>query len=153
MSKIFKNSDVDFCNLPLTLTDKNVEKAHSFISRMRKDICDEPVLKNKYSSENSIYRTVISLYPRSVCKFTPLFTSIVFEGNITGNCNHQFITYNGGIIDLNANDDNLKSLPNAYRIDEDFISSRDYASSKKSSAPTVLIWLHKFNDELSKNLL
>ena len=141
MSKIFKKSDVDFCNLPLALTDENVKKAYTFALKMRKDTYGEPTCKNKYYSENSININVMSLHPRNVCRFTLLFTSIVFEGTITGNCNHQFIAHDAGIIDLNANDENLKYLPNTYKVDKNFIGSRGHLSSMKSCAPVVLTWL------------
>ena len=79
------------------------------------------------------------------CKFSSLFTKIVFGGSIAGNRDHQFVvSCDGSVIDLNAEARDVVALPHAYRAEPGFIGNDEHHLSMKSCVPRVKKWAKEF---------
>lgn len=80
------------------------------------------------------------------CKFTSLFTKMIFGGRISGNEYHQFVVHDDyGIIDLNRNAKDVKDLSNPYEEDSKFIGSKDHCESMSSCVPRIQKWINEFD--------
>ncbi len=80
----------------------------------------------------------------NACKFSSLFTKLIFGGSIAGNESHQFNLIDGRIVDLTAGSSGLVGLKGAYRHDPIFFGNDDHLASLVSCMPRVREWADHF---------
>ncbi len=79
------------------------------------------------------------------CKFTALFGSVVFGGDITGNYEHMFNVVNGKIVDINQEAKDVQLFAKPHKIDKKFLAfNEELYQSLKSCAPRVEGWINEF---------
>jgi hypothetical protein len=83
------------------------------------------------------------------CKFTALFGSVVFDGEITGNYDHIFNMVDGKKVDINKTAADVISNPKAHRVDKRFLAfNEDLYESLKSCVPRVESWIDEFGRKM-----
>jgi hypothetical protein len=126
--------------LPLEPTLENIEKAKRF------------VLKKWIERFHERYPGLAKEHPGMVphdltdsCKFTSLFAQALFGGEIMGSYDHQYLSLNGQVIDLNADAADVRELGQAaYDHDHEFFGNPDHRESLKSCMPRVKDWVAEF---------
>ena len=84
------------------------------------------------------------------CKFSSLLLSEVFGLEMRGNEDHQFCVGPGGeIVDLNANEPDVRALADPYRHDSSFWMSPDHAESLESCRRRVASWAVRLRAEIA----
>lgn len=78
------------------------------------------------------------------CKFSALFSSVVFGGEIAGNYDHVFTLVNDEAFDLNADAADVAALDNPHDEDDDFIYGGDFEYSIRTCIPRVKNWISDF---------
>jgi hypothetical protein len=83
------------------------------------------------------------------CKFSSLFAQALFGGQIAGNYDHQYLDFNGKVIDLNVDAADVDALKNPYANDPKFLRHPDFKASLASCKPRVAKWVKEFKSTLN----
>lgn len=78
------------------------------------------------------------------CKFSALFSSVVFGGDIAGNYDHVFTLIDDEVFDLNEDAADVAQLANPHREDDAFIYGGDFEYSIRTCIPRVKNWVSDF---------
>jgi hypothetical protein len=118
--------------LPIPATDETVALARDFVMRMWQERAAERGLEIPMDLSRS-------------CKFSSLFAATVFGGTRKGNDNHEFLVLSDRrIIDLNADAEDVRSIPDPYRHDPVFWNNPDHRDSIASCKGRVSQWITRF---------
>lgn len=84
------------------------------------------------------------------CKFSSLLLSDVFGLEMRGSEDHQFCVGPGGeVVDLNADEPDVRALADPHRHDPSFWMSPDHAESLGSCRPRVARWAVRLRAEIA----
>lgn len=86
----------------------------------------------------------------SSCKFSSLFASHIFDGEMMGSEDHQFVELkDGSILDLNEDAADVRDLYDPYEHDEEFWMNDEHAASMASCHSRVAKWIEQWEHEVA----
>ena len=127
----FKNLDCD--PFPIEATDENIALAKEFL--LEKWIERHSELKLGRPAPIDLSDS---------CKFSALFSSVVFGGEIAGNFDHVFTLIEDEVFDLNEEATDVAQLANPHKEDDAFIYGGDFEDSIRTCIPRVKNWISDF---------
>ncbi|WP_315922351.1 hypothetical protein [Mesorhizobium sp. SP-1A] len=140
--------ELDCEPFPIEVNDENIAFAKEFLLGKWAERYNEREEENR--------KLVGSIWHRSAptdlsdsCKFSALFSSVVFGGEIAGNYDHVFTLVDDEVLDLNEDAADVTALDDPHGEDDDFIYSGDFKESISSCIPRVRQWLADFAAELA----
>lgn len=133
----------DFFHRPFEAFGNGIEPTEEHMSMVREFLLEK---WRERAVENGIASDKLPTDLTDSCKFSALFGSVVFGGQISGHWGHVFNLVDGEVIDINAEASDVKGRARIHRHDSEFISSYDFYQSMKTCRERVSGWLREFSD-------
>jgi hypothetical protein len=125
---------LDAAPFPIEASDENIALAKEFL--LQKWIERHEELKIDRPAPTDLSNS---------CKFSALFSSVVFGGDIAGNYDHVFTLIDDEVLDLNEDAVDVAELPDPHKEDDAFIYSEDFDYSIRTCIPRVQNWIAEFS--------
>lgn len=132
---------------PIEVNEENIALAKEFVFAKWVERHNEREEENRKLAGTIWYRSAPTDLSDS-CKFSALFSSVVFGGEIAGNYDHVFTLVDDEVLDLNEDAADVAALDDPHDDDDDFIYSGDFKESISSCIPRVRNWIADFAAEL-----
>lgn len=137
----FQNLDKD--PFPIEITEENISLAKEFLLEKWIERHHERE-KESQKLGGSAGTTPVPTDLSDSCKFSALFSSVVFGGEIAGNYDHVFTLVDDEVFDLNEDAADVAALDNPHKDDDSFIYGGDFEYSIKTCIPRVKGWISEF---------
>jgi hypothetical protein len=86
----------------------------------------------------------------NACKFSSIFASHVFGGEMQGNWFHQFVVLDDdSVLDLNEDAADVKAMLDPYEHDEEFWMNEEHAESMASCEARVARWIAQWDIQMA----
>lgn len=132
---------------PIEVNEENIALAKEFLLEKWVERHNEREEENRKLVGSTWHRSAPTDLSDS-CKFSALFSSVVFGGEIAGNYDHVFTLVDDEVLDLNEDAADVTALDDPHYEDDDFIYGGDFKESISSCIPRVRQWLADFAAEL-----